>query len=77
MMNVDANVDDIKYYVGTSGILESLNPHIPLRHVSILTISIFNACTNSLNKFQCWPHSLLTMQHQWMMLVIGVLEEVQ
>ena len=38
MMNVDANIlDDIKYYVGKSDILESWNPLIPSRHMSSLT----------------------------------------
>jgi hypothetical protein len=43
MMNIDANVDDLEDYVGTLGILESLNPHIPSRHLSSLTMSNFDA----------------------------------
>jgi hypothetical protein len=61
ILNVDANMDDLKYYVGTSNILESRNPPIPSRHVSSLTMSNFDAYRHRLKKFQCWPHSLLTM----------------
>ena len=43
MMNVYANVDDLKDYVGTSYILEYLNPPIPSRHVSSVTMSNFDA----------------------------------
>jgi hypothetical protein len=44
MMNIDANVDDLKDYVGTSiYILKSRNPPIPSRHVSNLTMSNFDA----------------------------------
>ena len=51
IMNVDANMDDLKDYVGTSNILESWNPPIPSRHVSSLAMSNFDAY--SLKKFQC------------------------
>ena len=36
---------------------ESINPPISLRHANNLSMSNFNAFINSLNKFQCWPHS--------------------
>ena len=74
MMNVDANVDDLKDYVGTSYILESWNPPIPSRHVSSLTMSNFDAYRHILKKFQHWPHSLLTMQGRCMKFVVVELE---
>jgi hypothetical protein len=74
MLNVDANVDDLKYYVGTSYILESLNPPIPSRHVSSLTMSNCDAYSYILNKFQRWPHSLLTMWGRCMTFLVGELE---
>jgi len=43
MMNVDENMDDIKDYVGTTCILEPWNLPTPWRHVSYLTMSIFDA----------------------------------
>ena len=43
MMKLYANVDDLKYYVGISGILEPWNPRIPSRHVPSLTMSNFDA----------------------------------
>jgi hypothetical protein len=52
MKNVDANIDDLKYYMETSYILESLNPVISSRHVSSLTMSNFDACKYTLKKFQ-------------------------
>ena len=55
MMNVDANVDDLKYYVGTSYILEYINPPIPPSHLYSLTMSNFDAYMHSLKKFQRWP----------------------
>jgi hypothetical protein len=49
MMNVDENVlDDLKDYVGTSYILESLNPPILSRHVSNITTSYFHAYRHNL-----------------------------
>ena len=74
MMNIDANVDDIKYYVGTSYILEYLNPPILSSHLSSLTMSSFNAYMSILKKFQCWPHSLLTLLGWWKKFVMGVFE---
>ena len=74
MMNVDANVDDIKDYVGKSYILESWNPPIPSRHVSSLTMSNFDAYNYILDKFQRWPHSLLTMRGRCMTFLVGELE---
>jgi len=75
IMNVDANMDDLKYYMGTSDILESWNPSIPSRHVSSITMSNFDAYKHSLKKFQRWPHSILTMWSRWKMtFVMGVLE---
>jgi predicted membrane protein len=72
ILNVDANMDDLKYYVGTSNILKSRNPPILSRHVSNLTMSNFNAYRHRLKKFQRWPHSLLTMWGQCMTFVMGV-----
>ena len=74
IMKVDVNTNDIKYYVGTSDILESLNPPITSRHVSCLTTSNFDGYKNNLKKFLRWPHSLLTVQGWWMTFVMGVLE---
>jgi hypothetical protein len=76
-MNVDKNVDDLKYYVGTSYILESLNTLILSRHVSSLTMSNFDAYRHILKKFQRWPHSLLTMQGRCMTFVVGKLKILQ
>jgi hypothetical protein len=73
-MNIDANMYDLKDYVGTSDILESLNPPIMSMHVSCLTTSNFDAYKNNLMKFLCWPHSLLTVRGWWMTFVVGVLE---
>jgi hypothetical protein len=64
MMNIDEKVDYLKYYVGKSYILEYLNPPILSIHVSSLTMSNFDAYMHNLKKFQCCPHSLLTMQGQ-------------
>jgi hypothetical protein len=61
MMNVDANMDDLKDYVGTSRILESQIPRIQSRNVSSLTMSNLGAYMHGLNKFKRWPHSLLVM----------------
>ena len=75
MMNVDANVEDLKYCVGTSYILESWNPLIQSRYVSSLTMSSFDAYRHILKKFQCWPHSLvLTMRIRCMTFVVVELE---
>ena len=52
MMNVDENVGDLKKYVGTSYILNYLNPPVPSIHVSSLTMSNFDAYMHSLKKFQ-------------------------
>ena len=38
IMKVDANMDDLKDYVGTSDIVDSWNPTISSRHVSSLTM---------------------------------------
>jgi hypothetical protein len=61
ILNVDANMDDIKYYVGTSNILKYQNPPIPSRQLSSLTMSNFNAYGNRLKTFQRCPHSLVTV----------------
>ena len=75
MMNIDSNVDDLKYYVGkTIYILKSRNPPILSRHVFNLTMSNFDAYRHRLNKFQHWPHSLLIMWGRCMTFVMGVLE---
>jgi predicted membrane protein len=75
MMNVDANLDDLKDYVGTSiYILKSLNPPILSMHVSNLIMSNFDAYMHRLKKFQCWPHSLLNMWGWCMTFFMGVLE---
>jgi hypothetical protein len=74
IMNIDVNTDDLKYYVGISDILESLNPPIMSRNVYCLTTSNFDACKNNLKKFIHWPHSLLTVRGWWMTFVMGVLE---
>jgi hypothetical protein len=73
-MSIDANVYDLKDYVGTLDILESSKPPIMSMHVSFLTTSNFDAYKNNLMKFLCWPHSLLTMRGWWMTFVVGVLE---
>jgi hypothetical protein len=76
IMNVVANMDDLKYYVaGTLNILESWNPPIPWRHVSSLTMSNFDAYRHILKRFQHWPHSLvLTMRGQCMKFMVVELE---
>ena len=76
VMNIVANMDDLKdYVVRTSYILESLNPPIPSRHVSSLTMSNFDAYRHILKKFQHWPHSLvLTMRGRCMTFVVVELE---
>ena len=76
IMNVVANMDDIKdYVVGTSNILESWNPPIMSRHVSSLTMLNFDAYMHSLKKLQRWPHSLLTMRGRCKMtFVMGLLD---
>ena len=43
IFNIDAKMDDIKYYAGTSNILKYRNPPIPSRKLSILTMSNFDA----------------------------------
>ena len=73
MMNVHANVDNIKDYVGTSYILESLNPPMRSMYVSNLTMSNFDAYRHILKKFQHWPHSLFTMRGRCMKFVVGEL----
>ena len=73
-MNIDANVEDLKDYVGTTYILESWNPPILLRHVSSLTMSNFDAYKHILKKIKRWPHSLLTMRGQCMTFLVGELE---
>ena len=62
MMNIDANMDDLKDHAGTPSILEPWNPPRPWRHVSYLTMLNFDAYMHNLKEFQCWPHSLLNMQ---------------
>jgi len=75
IINVDANMDDLKDYVGTSDILESWNPPIPSMHVSSLTMSNFNAYMHKMKKFQRCPHSLLIVRGRWKTIfVMGVLE---
>jgi len=73
-MNVFTNMDDLKDFVGTSNILESWNPPIPSRHVSSLTMPNCNAYRHILNKFQHWPHSLLTMWGRCITFVVGEFE---
>jgi hypothetical protein len=75
-MNVNANMDNLEDCVGKSDILEYRNPPIPSRHVSNLTISNFDTYRHRLTKFQCWPHSLLTMWGRCMTFVMGVILEV-
>ena len=43
MMNIDANVDDLKDYAGTRCIREYWNDPTPWRHVSYLIMSNFDA----------------------------------
>jgi len=74
ILNVDANMDDLKYYAGTSNILKSSNPPIPSRKLSSLTMSNFDAYKHRLKKFQRWPHSLLTVRGWWNKFVMGVFE---
>ena len=66
IMNIVANMDDLKdYVVETSYILESLNPPILSRHVSSLTMPNFDAYRHILKKFQRWPHSLVLTMWVW------------
>ena len=74
ILNVDANMDDLKYYAGTSNILKYQNPPIPSRHLSSLTMSNFDAYGHRLKTFQCWPHSLLIVRGRWNKFVMGVFE---
>ena len=55
MMNVDENVDDLKYYAGTTCIPEPWNPPIAWRHVSYLIMSNFDTYKQKLKEFQRWP----------------------
>ena len=55
ILNVDANMDDLKYYAGTSNILKYQNPPIPSRKLSSLTMSNFDAYGYILKTFQHWP----------------------
>jgi hypothetical protein len=41
ILNVDASMDDLKYYAGTSNILKYRNRPIPSRQLSSLTMSNF------------------------------------
>jgi hypothetical protein len=50
ILNVDANMDNLKDYVGTSNILKSLNPPIPSRQLSSQTMSNFDAYEHRLKK---------------------------
>ena len=75
-MNIDANVDDLNEYMGTSCILESWNHPIPSRHVSSLTMSNFDAYRHILKKFQRWPHSLVLTMWGWCMKFVLVELEV-
>jgi hypothetical protein len=74
ILNVDANMDDLKYYAGTSNILKYRNPPIPSRKLSSLTMSNFDAYGHRLKTFQRWPHSLLTVWGRWKKFVMGVFE---
>jgi len=74
MMNVDANMDDLKYYARTSNILKYWNPPIPSRKLSSLTMSNFDAYGKKLKTFQRWPHSLLTVWGRWKKFVMGLFE---
>jgi hypothetical protein len=65
ILNIDENVDDLKYYAGTSNILKYQNPPIPSRQLSSLTMSNFDAYENRLKTFKHWPHSLPTVWGQW------------
>jgi hypothetical protein len=76
ILNVDANMDDLKYYVGTSNILKYQNPPIPSRKLSSITMLNFDAYGNSLKKIQRWPHSLLTVWGQWNKFVMANVFEV-
>ena len=73
MMNVDENVDDIKYYASTTCILEPLSPPMPWRQDSYLTMSNFDAYRNKLKEFQHCPLALLNMRRRWIIaLVMGL-----
>ena len=74
ILKVDENMDDLKDYVGTSNILKYWNLPISSRKLSSLTISNFDTYNHILNKFQRWPHSLLTMRGRCMTFVVGELE---
>jgi hypothetical protein len=67
ILNVDANMDDLKYYAGTSNILKYQNPPIP-RQLSSLTMSNFDAYKHRLKTFQ------LTVRGRWKKFVMGVFE---
>ena len=70
-----ANVEIFsKFLCMTSYILDSWNPLTSSRHVSSLTMSNFDAYMYILKKFQCWPHSLLTMWGWCMTFVVVELE---
>ena len=55
ILNVDENMDDHKYYVGTSNILKYRNPPIPSRKLYSLSMSNFNAYRNILKNFNVGP----------------------
>jgi hypothetical protein len=74
ILNVYANMDDLKYYAGTSNILKYRNPPIPSRQLSSLTMSNFDAYGHRLKTFKHWPHSLLTVWGLWKKFVMGVFE---
>ena len=74
ILNIDANMDDLKYYVGTSNILKYQNPPTPSRQLYSLTMSNFDAYRHRLKTFKRWPHSLLTVRGRWKKCVMGVFE---
>jgi hypothetical protein len=74
VLNYDANMDDLKYYAGTSNILKHRNLPIPSRQLSSLTMSNFDAYGHILKTFQRWAHSLLTMQGRWNKFMMDVFE---
>ena len=77
MMNVDANVDDLKDYANTSSILDPGNPPTSWRNVSYLTRSNFYTYKYNLKEFQRCPHSLLNVRRWWIItLVMGLLEYI-
>jgi len=74
-MNIDENMEDLEYYMGTPNILESWNHPIPSMHVFSLTMWNIDAYTHILKKFQHWTHSLiLTMWVRCMTFVVVELE---